>query len=441
MTEINDQSNEVRQSKASWLSALEQQSWQAELLISSIAILGSMQLPGLINQLVDYMLIKLPQEFMGWLPYFIVFYLLIASVGMVVLFIVHLVLRSFWIGMVGLVSTYPGGINLESDIFNDFLRKKVKLHLPDIDQYNAGLDDKCSTLFASAFLLVLMMMGIAILMFSVLIISYLLSLILPFSTQAIGIAIGGVYGILFFMYSILNIESLKQNPRLYGMYYLFTCLVVLSMYSFFWRATTYIMYTFRSHARGKLDASAQGGVAVLVMLFTLPLLFGSNIFMFLEDRYPFWRAGSDTIYSDAYNDQREDDQYAFFPSIDSFEISSKDLKVFLPIIEREQSAMDELVPKPKQNSDLSRHEKRQVRTAHNLKQSAAFHSFFINDSKVEEISYFYQSAVANKQEGVVALINGKHLSLGENRLKIEKANLVKEGVAMEIYINFVYNPS
>ena len=50
------ESNISTKKKPKWLRALETQSLQAELVISGLAIFGSLQLPSLLNNLVDYCL-------------------------------------------------------------------------------------------------------------------------------------------------------------------------------------------------------------------------------------------------------------------------------------------------------------------------------------------------------------------------------------------------
>ena len=46
--------NKIEKKKPKWLRILEQQSWQAELLISGIAIVGALQLPELIHEFTDF---------------------------------------------------------------------------------------------------------------------------------------------------------------------------------------------------------------------------------------------------------------------------------------------------------------------------------------------------------------------------------------------------
>jgi len=81
--------------KPDWLLALEQQSWQAELFVSGIAIFSALKLPRLVSELTDFLLAWLPHGMMGWLPYFVTWYLVIGAVGLIACFFFHFVLRSF----------------------------------------------------------------------------------------------------------------------------------------------------------------------------------------------------------------------------------------------------------------------------------------------------------------------------------------------------------
>ena len=48
--------------KPSWLLKLEQESWQAELIVSGVAILGTLQLPNLVDRLGQWALIYFSED-------------------------------------------------------------------------------------------------------------------------------------------------------------------------------------------------------------------------------------------------------------------------------------------------------------------------------------------------------------------------------------------
>ncbi len=167
-----------------------------------------------------------------------------------------------------------------------------------------------------------------------------------------------------------------------------------------------------------------------------PIIDASNIDLFMDDKYVRVRADSNTLYDDAYADQR-DDGYALFPTIPSYEINTKHLRVFIPELAREQTALNAIAPAYQTNSELSRRANTAARVSHQLERTAEFHSFFVNETKIDDVSYFYQRK-KNKQTGVVALINSKYLVTGNNVLMIEKAFNNSDDEPMQIYINFLH---
>ena len=425
--------------KADWLVALEQQSWQAELLVSSIAIFGTLQLPGLIMSLIDFMLIYLPRDMMGWLPFFICFYLIMASVGLAILFIYHFVARSFWIGLVGLISAYPEGIKFSNSRFSDYIVSRLEHHYPDLDAYNQNLDHRCSTIFASSFLFASSLLGTAIIIVVLLLTCYFLAQVLPYDAQTISVVIGLSLLAFFMLGSFLNAKPLRDIHWLKRPHYLMLAASSLLMYTVFWRSAGYIALTFRTHQDTKTSMALQLIIMTLVTAVAFPIIEHSNIDLFDEDKYARIRADANTLYQDAYEDERVEG-YVLYPTIPSYEIQSRQLKVFIPELKREQSVLDSLLPPKELDPDLSRREETTAHINHFLKQTAQFHSIFVNGTEVEGIDYYYQRNKNKSQTGVVALIDGKYLADGKNQLKIEKAYENSEGEPMQIYLNFFYAP-
>ena len=78
-----------------WLRQLEKESWQAELVISGLALFGTFQLPELANWLIDLFIRNLPVEqyFAG---YAISFCYLLGIGVLTTFFMIHLILRAYW---------------------------------------------------------------------------------------------------------------------------------------------------------------------------------------------------------------------------------------------------------------------------------------------------------------------------------------------------------
>lgn len=148
--------------KPTWLQILEAESWQAEMLVSGVAIYGSLLLPDLIRQLIDKALLWLPEGALN-ICYFIFWYLTICASLLIVAFNLHFVLRALWIGMIGLVSVFPNGINRDTDYHSEHFLQQLWEEFPDVNDFNRRLDDFCSLIFGTTFGFVIMIISICIL--------------------------------------------------------------------------------------------------------------------------------------------------------------------------------------------------------------------------------------------------------------------------------------
>ena len=140
--------------------------WNAELIVSGIIIYGLF----LINSESEYFADKV-----GAITGNILletFFKLLVGVFFVLLFnfIIHLLLRAYWIGVVGLNSTYQEGIKFERLNYTDSYIKKNKKKYNSLETYSAKLDDLCSQLFSFSFLVFLICISFIIIVFTPLII-------------------------------------------------------------------------------------------------------------------------------------------------------------------------------------------------------------------------------------------------------------------------------
>jgi len=139
-----------------WLEKLQQESWQLELIISGFALYGifnsrdfvqdfehyidSKDIDGVVFNNLDILLT------IGWRIFFINL-------------LVHVILRSLWIGAIGL-RYVSGEIEYEklnySKEFTDYLRRKVG----DYDDFIERLERICSVLFSYTFLLFLLFLSL-----------------------------------------------------------------------------------------------------------------------------------------------------------------------------------------------------------------------------------------------------------------------------------------
>lgn len=137
------------QTSKAWLQRLKDESWEAELLVAAISIYGTLQMFGFIEWMTDIFITLLPRSFY-LVAYFVVFSALLAISILASMFIIHFMLRAYWVGLVGLNSVF-------SDYSVDDLQdtklyvKKLVEKLPKLDDSINKADRLCSVIFSAAF--------------------------------------------------------------------------------------------------------------------------------------------------------------------------------------------------------------------------------------------------------------------------------------------------
>ncbi|WP_010520854.1 hypothetical protein [Aquimarina agarivorans] len=132
---------------------LKEESWEAELLVSTISFFGSLKMVGLIkvlaNKFIDYLH---PNQYE--IGYYITFFGLMAISILISMFIIHFFLRAYWIGLLGLNSVFPD-YGVDNSIYSKTFSEKMLKLLPPIENTIKKVDDLCSAIFsvASTFLL------------------------------------------------------------------------------------------------------------------------------------------------------------------------------------------------------------------------------------------------------------------------------------------------
>ncbi len=135
-----------------WLEKLQQESWQLELLISGFLLTLLFEARGYI----DILLSKNTDLGYNGEGVFLVFLLIVLYCTCYILIInlvCHVILRSLWIGAIGLRNV-SGDINLDnikmSAIFRTYLDKKI----PSFDDFIENLENFCCLIFAFTFLII-----------------------------------------------------------------------------------------------------------------------------------------------------------------------------------------------------------------------------------------------------------------------------------------------
>jgi hypothetical protein len=139
-----------------WLKRIQENSWEAEILISGGAVFSLFQLADLLVQEAEYF--KEVTPFRGLDETLIILMLILR--GVTIGFMIHLLLRGFWISLVCLNSAYPYGINYQKlKIRGRYLEQSKKTNLND---KIVRLDQLSGLVFFGTFLFVVIIIGLSI---------------------------------------------------------------------------------------------------------------------------------------------------------------------------------------------------------------------------------------------------------------------------------------
>ena len=132
-----------------WLQRLKDESWEAELLVAAVSIFGTLQLFGFIEWITNQFINLFPESFYIF-AYFVVFSALLAISILACMFIIHFMLRAYWVGLIGLNSVFSD-YSVDDEQDSKLYMKKLVAKLPKLDHTINQADRLCSVIFSAAF--------------------------------------------------------------------------------------------------------------------------------------------------------------------------------------------------------------------------------------------------------------------------------------------------
>src|SRR3954469_13740370 len=129
--------------------------WELELLISGAVLFALFQLPSLLN---GFFARIEPHATTAVLPaiLFVQIYVKAIIYALIASFVVHLIARAYWVGLVGLHSVFPKGVRWENFKSGPVTLEVYRTRLVSLPAIISRTDNFCSVIFSFAFLLVLL---------------------------------------------------------------------------------------------------------------------------------------------------------------------------------------------------------------------------------------------------------------------------------------------
>ncbi len=414
--------SETEQQKTpKWLKRLEKESWQAELLISGLALYGTLYLPEFVYILSDTLIDRLPVKYY-LAGYAISFFYLFGISILTTFFIIHFIIRAYWVGLIGLNSIYPNGYKIEDGYYSPIFSRLIAKKLPTVKETIKAVDKQCSGMFAGAFVFMLMY-GMMSVSFSILLVIYMLTH--QYIPTPIWIALAVVFTFITFAVSIFGFfgknEKYRNNEKLQKYFFVASYIYGNIITPFIYKPLNQIIFTFQSNAK---SASASIKVAfpfiIIASGLSMHYLEQSNIGILIAkgsgDQINIF---DNSVYANNYLDQFDPNQNIFIPVIDSDIISGPFIKLFIPVLSHE-SYIQDLICGEYQEDEIIKDEADRIRERkHFLNCAKQYISVFLNEAPYQGEFLGHNHKQGNRF-GILTYIPTSIISPGKNTIRVQK---------------------
>ncbi len=407
-----------------WLQRLKDESWEAELLVSAIAIFGSFKLFDIIGWVTNFFIDFLnPNQY--YIGYFITFFGLIALSVLASMFVIHFFLRAYWVGLVGLNSVFPD-YSIEDSAYSKIYTEKILSILPKLKDSIQKVDELCSVIFSVAFTF-LLMYGYIAFFSSIYLLLY--NLLLPYVNAYILLIPAILIAITLILQSIITVFSnLKKNKEKEKLQVLnFKVVKFASMISFgpLYKSILQVSMIFGSNFKKKKSIT----YLMLFFLFSGIVVASvqipkTNIFyLIISNKKNFFNKYK--TYSDYYKDSNKSNKFLLAPEIESSKIESNIIEVFIPIFNYERTIRKEICGEFEEKNDVSKIIE-DYNEAKFLQDCYKEYNKVSIDGEMIPIDFIrYDNHPRTKQFGLLGYINIENLSEGVHTIKIEKKRMEK----------------
>ncbi len=401
--------------KPSWLTELQQKSWEPEILLSGIVLYGLFKTPALLDQFLDFAKLNLHDQYTDLDNLIALFK--IALYWLTLGLILHLISRGIWVGMIGLSYTFPGGIDRSKLKLSEKFDRKID-KIPAIDQIIINLEKLCSSLFSISFMMFMMIVGGYFYVLVTLIIpvvgtdmiignSHKSELIESItSVYAMTVLIIGLIG----LFDFVTLGFFKRFKWLSKIYYPIYRVISFLTFARFYRPIYYTIVT--NYNRWKI------GVSLVLFVF-------SSIFMLgiVSDTDPIpnqawtritmWNNISGTTAFSGYYDDQNDDFHSIRAQIQSDIISGNTIRLF--VVSR-IGLEDSIKKHCNYDSLIQLDTGRHFVELHCVSQ---FYSVSINDIPLDDLVWKFHYKQSTGQRGILTYIDVTDLPRGNYELDVQ----------------------
>ena len=415
--------------KIQWFEKLRLNSWEVEILIVGFVLVMLFNIPDTLDLELSKTLRNLTAhetgDFIIWLIRFITVVILSSIIQiLIVSFSVYLGLRGFWVGILGLSSVYPKGINIKKLNFNTIFNKQISQY--NFNDFIIRIDNICSSIFSFSFLISFSIVSLCLFFIEFISLSSFLYNITEVDWIGDIITLPfGIFGFLFFIdYFLFGIlKKIKWKP--FG--YVFNIIDKFYKYITFIFIYDTLYYAFISNVKRR----------IIFLLLVGFVLFSYHFDSFELDKpayFPNVKSSKNIMKSRNYEDNfkqkdhYDENQYPRYPFIQSDVITENYLKLHIPYHASMNIPIENLCPEIAGiflESDTSEVQKidKQERVLNCINNA---YTIFIDSEEIESdfVFYEYSHPLLDIKTFFMFIPLDQHLN-GRHTLRIDK--ILKDG--------------
>lgn len=435
--------------ESDWLEYLQRESWHLELLVSGFSIFLLMQAYEGLTNLFDYLNlhIALNPNLNGLIRTFLGI-LILGSIVLMCNLVLHVFIRGFWIGTVGLRSVQEN-VNISKLGYSEFFTEKLKERVLTLDKILARLDTLASVIFSFTFLVVFMLLSLFLYFsvislfiygFTVLVENPLTDGLLKKILTAIAMALTFVWIAMGFIYMVdtLSLGFFKKYQRLSKLFFpVYRVMGVITLAGLY-RSIYYSLINRFSKSKIRL------ALCFYVLLFIMIPFFKYDQYIYYPDN------GSAIKLNDhEYDDVRLDGANIWFASIPSQFIDDSFLPLFVRYRPQHNALIKEIcddwqplkkdgvnsgIKITSQGLNLGDAYVRESEPEKALECLSDFYSISL-DSKKLDLEYYLYIHPNNEERGIITVIDIDSLSRGKHVIDIS----YKEFNTQEVLVDSSYS--
>jgi hypothetical protein len=390
--------------------------WEVELLIAGVAVFAMLQLPGWLNDRLMFLLPRFEESWRGSL--IMVFsYAMGAAMILAATFALHLLLRAYWIALVGMHSVYPDGIRWERLRMGPVEREVMQRRDGDFAAMVERADNRASVVFATGVALAAILLVLTVLVMGVFAAGMAITMALQWPVPAERILLIGI-AIVLAPALLMSLLDRKWGARLRNDNPLRRLMAgAFDLYARFGVANKGGILGMLSSHHGRWRVQAVAMAAVTLCL--VGAMFG-QLAMRTPERlgnyawFPHFDKGAAGVVDAAnYDDQRDPLRSRPAPFIQSAEIDGHYIRLTVPYQPaRDAEAMQQSCP------DATAGEDADARAGALLRCLAALHPVTLDGIPLAHLHYDAGSDAQTDRPALVAMIDVRSLAPGRHELAI-----------------------